>query len=638
MSSILDGGAIDAPRMLAAMEAAADALGLGVCAARVDVMPPRVVYASREAERLFGRPAAELIGGGLLDLLPAFERERLRDLIQARAVDAPPVFLEYTIRRGDGAEVPIEAGVARVVTDDGVFAIAYLRDVSARQTALEALRESEARFRTVVENAPDGVVILRGGKIVFLNAEAARLLGLPDREAGLGRELFSMMPPDEAARAAERIGQMARTGRAAPPSEYLHRHGGVERSVEIKSIIIEYQGAPAILAFARDATERRRLERELLRADRLAAVGALAAAVAHEINNPLTYAHLSLQHLERELSRTPDDPRASAMLEHVRNARHGAERVATIVRDLRAFARVDDAPPGPIDVAAVVERAIKIAENELRHRARLVRRYDEIPLIDGNASRLEQVFLNILINAIQALPEGDPGRDTVTVELAPAGEGEVRVSVIDTGVGIPDEVRDRVFDPFFTTKPVGEGTGLGLSVCRSIIEGLGGRITLNPSPPRGTRVDVVLRAHVRATAAEPVRAVSPASDAEVEPGGLRVLVIDDEPLVRRVLTMVLEPHHEVVCVEGGADALEVLAGSRFDVILCDLMMPGMSGSEVHAEVARRFPGLERRIVFVTGGAFVPRLAEFLDAVDNPKLLKPFDVQQVLNAVRSAADR
>jgi PAS domain S-box-containing protein len=629
--------------MLAALEAAAEALGTGVFAAQVDIVPARIVYASPEAARMLGRPLSEVIGAAPWDILPMFERSRLRTLIEGRDGQSPPLFLEYRAERADGTNFPVEVGVARVQTADGLLAVGYCRDVTKRTEAVEALRVSEARFRTLVEGAPDGVVITRDRRILFMNAEAARLLGVASPEAGIGRDLLSLMPPEEAARAGERIGAMLRTGLPSPPSEYMQIVDGQERYVEIKSILVDFEGRPSVLAFARDATERRRLEHELIRADKLAAVGTLAAAVAHEINNPLTYAHLSLQHIERELLRTPDDARAVALLEHVRNARHGAERVATIVRDLRAFARVEDAAPGPVDVVAVVERALKIAENDLRHRARLVRRYEEVPLIEGNGSRLEQVFLNLLINAIQALPDGDPSRDVVTVEIRRGGPREVIVAVTDTGCGVPAAVRRRVFDPFFTTKPVGEGTGLGLSVCRSIIEALGGRITLENGDGAGTRVEVVLVEH-QTVATSPLASVpaaaEPALAPSAEPRPLRVLVVDDEPLVRRVLSMVLDPHHEVTCVDGGAEALALLdaPGAVYDVILCDLMMPGMSGSEVHEEVARRHPGLERKIVFVTGGAFVPRLSDFLDSVDNIKLLKPFDVQQVLNAVRSASER
>ena len=631
-------GATEPSRLLSAIEAAAEQLGLGVFVARVDTSPPRLLYVSGHAVTLFGRPLDELLAGSPWDFIHAADRPRLRELVEKREGESPPLMFDAALEQPGGRMVPVEVGASRIRTIEGVLAVGYIRDVTERVEAIEALRRSESRFRSLVENAPDGVVILRGRRITFMNERAARLLGLGSAAHGIGQEITALLPPSDASRAGERIGTMLRIGTELPPSDYTKVVDGVERIVEIKSIVIEYDGAPAVLAFARDVTEPRAMQRELVHAGRLAAVGTLAAAVAHEINNPLTYAQLSLQHVERELTQLGlPAARLDGLLEHVRNARHGSDRVATIVRDLRAFARADDAPPGPVDVTAVVEQAVKIADNDLRHRARLVRRYADVPPVEGNASRLEQVFLNVLINALQALPDGDPGRDVITVEISSAGD-EVSVAITDTGIGIPAAVRDRIFEPFFTTKPVGEGTGLGLSVCRGILEAMGGRIEIDSTEGEGTRATVTLA--VRQALARP--RVEPEVAPPVEPSAverrLKVLIVDDEPLVRRVLALVLRGDHEVVIAETGQEALAAIDQGDLDVVLCDLMMPGMSGMEVYEEVRRRRPGFERRVVFVTGGAFVPRLAEFLDSVDNLKLLKPFDVQQVLAAVLAAAER
>jgi len=622
-------------RLLAALEHAADRLGLGVFAAEVDATPPRIVYISALASEMLGRPQDQIIGRPPWDIMPLADQPGMRAVIESREGDAPPLFLEFFVQRSDGTRIPVEVGVARVRGANGMLAVGYFRDVRERRAALDALQRSEARFRSLVESAPDGVVILRGTRITFMNSAAAHLLGLASPGHGLGQDIRTFLPDGEAARAAERIGAMFRDGVEYAPGEYTLSDG---RTIEIKSIRVEFEGSAAVLAFARDVTERKALHREMVRADRLAAVGTLAAAVAHEINNPLTYAQLSLQLLERELSQGELAPsRVATLLDHVRNARHGAERVATIVRDLRTFARVDDTAPGPVDIAAVVDHAIKIADNDLRHRARLVRRYGEVPPVEGNASRLEQVVLNLLINALQALPDGDPSRDEISIEIEERDQ-DVVIVVRDTGAGVPAALRDRIFDPFFTTKPVGEGTGLGLSVCRSILESIGGRIELDSSEGVGTAVTVTLRAHRGGPAAGAPQRRAATPPAEAAPRRLRILVIDDEALVRRVLTMVLARHHEVEHVASGEEALARLERSVFDVILCDLMMPGMSGMEVFDQLRARRPGLERRMVFITGGAFVPRLADFLESVDNLTLLKPFDVQQVLSAVLAAAER
>ena len=282
-------------------------------------------------------------------------------------------------------------------------------------------------------------------------------------------------------------------------------------------------------------------------------------------------------------------------------------------------------------MVAVVEPALKMVEHDLRHRATLVRRFAPVPTVDAVAGRLEQVLVNLLINAIQALPAGDPTTDEVAVEIA-AGDGHVTIAVSDTGAGIPAEDRERVFEPFFTTKPIGEGTGLGLSVCKRIVEGMGGHIAITRQR-RGQRDEGLDRV------AAPRNAPAEATGARQAHGGrLRILVIDDEPLVRRAMKMLLAEEHDVEDVPEGDAGLAMIRDTRYDVILCDLMMPGMTGRDVYERIREQSPGLARRMVFVTGGAFVPMLAKFLESVDNLKLSKPFTEADVLGAVAAAAAR
>jgi PAS domain S-box-containing protein len=621
--------AAERARLFDAIEQAAAQIGLAMFVVHVDADPPVMLFASELLAKFVGRPVSELTGKAPWELVAESERVRVRALIETRGPGAPPLALQVELERPDGARREVEVGVARIATPVAELAVCYFREVTGERAALEALRRSEAGFRSLIENAPDAVVISRRGRIVHANAVAARLLGAPDVAAVIGRMITDFVPADDGQRAMDRIAQVTH-GVNVGATEY--RVLAVpDRAVEIKSIPIEWEGAPAVLAFGRDVSERRRMQLELERAGRLAAVGTMAATVAHEINNPLTYVQLSLQRIERELAADGEVPR-EVLREHVKNAMHGTERVATIVRDLRAFARDDDAPAGPVDVIAVVDRALKMVEHDLVHRARLVRRFaGAVPAVEAVPGRLEQVVVNLLINAIQALPAADPARDSITVTVS-AGTTEVTIAVADTGVGIADADRDRVFEPFFTTKPIGEGTGLGLAVCKRIVDSMRGRIAITSAPGAGTEVTVTLPA-VTATA----RAPRPTPPPPVTPR-LRVLVIDDEPMVRKVVRMTLGPYHEVEVAAGGEAGLALLADQTFDVILCDVMMPGMSGREVYEQIRARHPGLERRIVLITGGAFVPRLAEFVESVDNLKLLKPFTEDQVLSVIAETVRR
>jgi PAS domain S-box-containing protein len=615
-------------RLFDAVERAAAQVGLAVFVVHVDAAPPVVVYASELLARVVGRPVDELIGRPPWELIASEDRSRVRDVIASRGPGAPPLYQEVEIERPDGVRRSIEVGVARITTEDAELAVCYFRDVTDERETIGALRRSEDRFRRLIENAPDGVAILVRGRIEHMNRVAAGMLGgTPDSVRGT--LIGDHLSPADAARARDRMNQV-QAGAVLGPSEYtIVAH---DRTVEVHSIPCDWEGTPGILAFVRDVTDRKRMQRELERAARLATVGTMAAAVAHEINNPLTYVQLSLERLERDLIELGAE--AAPLREHIRNAQHGTGRVATIVRDLRAFARAEAEPIGSVDVAEVIDRALKMVEHDLRHRAQLVRQYSGyVPPVVASAGRLEQVLVNLLINAVQSLAAGDPTRDTITVAVTSDGT-EVAIVVRDTGIGIPEADRDRVFEPFFTTKAADEGTGLGLAVSKRIVEAMDGRITLTSAPGAGTEVTVTLPAAV-ADRAPAAQSAAPASASRV----LRILVVDDEPLVRRVMKLVLVQNDHDVEEAGNAEAaLELLATRHFDVIVCDLMMPGMTGRDLHERVRDRHPGLERRMVLVTGGAFVPKLAEFLAMVDNPKLDKPFTEAEVLQAVTAAAAR
>ena len=615
-------------RLFDAIERAAGQIDLAILIVHVDAAQPTIVYASEALARIAGRPVDTIVGRPPWELLAADDHGRVRAVIASRGPGAPPLTDTGTVVRPDGSRRAVEIGIARISTDGGELAVCYYRDVTEERAVIGALRQSEERFRRLIENAPDGVAIIVAGKIALMNRVAAAMIaGTP--ESVQGTLIGSYLPPEDALRARDRMAQVAR-GAVLGPSEYTIV--ATERIAEVHSIPCEWEGAPGILAFVRDVTDRKRMHRELERASRLAAVGTMAAAVAHEINNPLTYVQLSLERIERELGALGAD--AAALGEHVRNAQHGTNRVATIVRDLRAFARAEDEPTAPVDVTEVIDRALKMVEHDLRHRAQLVRSYTvPVPYVVASAGRLEQVLVNLLINAIQSLAGGDPNRDTITIDVRD-GAGEVAIVVRDTGIGIPVADRDRVFEPFFTTKPHDEGTGLGLAVSKRIVEAMHGRIALTSAPGEGTEVTVTLPASAAerapAAPAPPTRALHPP---------LRILVVDDEPLVRRVMRLVLVQNDHHVEEAGNAEAaLELLALRHFDVIVCDLMMPGLTGRDLHERVRDRHPGLERRMVLVTGGAFVPKLAEFLAGSDNPKLDKPFTEAEVLSAVTAAAAR
>ncbi len=376
--------------------------------------------------------------------------------------------------------------------------------------------------------------------------------------------------------------------------------------------------------------EGREINARLLLADRLVSVGTLAAGVAHEINNPLMYVIANLEFVSRHLAALEQvgDERRARLLRAIDQAREGADRVTQIVRSLRTFSRGDEDRRGPVSVTDVMESSLAMAWNEVRHRAKLIRDYGPVAPVEANEARLGQVFLNLLVNAAQAIPEGNVEGNEIRVSAHEAG-GRVIVAVHDTGAGIPKEIIGRIFDPFFTTKPVGDGTGLGLSICHGIVKGLGGEIRVESEVGRGSTFFVDLPASI---SVRPVARISVAPAVTGVRG--KVLIVDDEPNLRSSLGQILSSEHDVRESASGHEVLAMMReGVRFDVILCDLLMPEMSGVELFQHLEAEAPEQCPRVIFLTGGAFTPRAQEFLARVPNARLEKPFDLDELMVLIR-----
>lgn len=426
-------------------------------------------------------------------------------------------------------------------------------------------------------------------------------------------------------------------------NRYLCRDGSY-RWFEWRSVAHEDRGL--VYAAARDITEQRQaverlseakraqeeLERRLLFADRMASLGTLAAGVAHEVNNPLTYVlgnvTLMIEMLNDSDGGWPAEGTAD-LIEQAADIREGAERIRKIVSGLKTFSRSDPDQHALVDVARLLEQSIAMTFNEIRHRGRLVRNFNEIPLVEADATQLGQVFINLLINAAQALPEGDTAGNEVRVTTSTDSVGRAVIEIHDTGAGIPADLLGRIFDPFFTTKPIGTGTGLGLAICHSIVAGLGGELTVTSEPGCGATFNVVLPA---ATLAPGKAAVTEEAAVRVHLSGA-VLVVDDEPSVGLILGRILETH-ETTIVTSAQEALRLIgAGKHFDAIISDLMMPEMSGMEFYDELARHAPELTKRVVFISGGAFTPLARAFLESTANPFVQKPFDPDAMRSLVQ-----
>jgi two-component system cell cycle sensor histidine kinase/response regulator CckA len=407
--------------------------------------------------------------------------------------------------------------------------------------------------------------------------------------------------------------------------------------IYVRRLVVAGAQAEAIFLM-RGATERATVS--LVQAAGLTSVGRLAAGIAHEINNPLAYLLGSLEFLERELvdgEEVGGDPiRVQSIVSAVANAREGAERVRRIARDLMTFARPVAESKQLVDVEAVLDSMVNLAWNEIRHRARLVKRYSRVPAVVGDQSRLGQVFLNLIVNAAQSIDAAGHSEGAITLSTELDGD-RVVVEVGDTGGGIGEDSLPHVFEPFFSTKPASKGAGLGLSICQSIVASHGGEIDVKSGGGQGATFRVSLP--IADSPSGVMESSSPPPKATAA-GRARILVIDDEPLLGQTLSLAFAGRHDIELTTGGRDALLRLERDRaFDLILCDLMMPDFSGSQVFEAIQRDYPELVSRFAFMTGGAFTERSQDFLERYAGRRIDKPFsiaDVERLLSETRTGA--
>jgi CheY-like chemotaxis protein len=372
-----------------------------------------------------------------------------------------------------------------------------------------------------------------------------------------------------------------------------------------------------------DVSEQRELEAQVLLSDRMASVGTLTAGLAHDINNPLSALSSDLEVLAEELSAQSRHLPAEVSQELsriVKGARQGTDHIARIVRDLRTFSRASEDRLVSLDVRDVVESSIRLAMNEIRHRARLERDYGEAPAVRGNESRLVQVILNLLIELARAIPEGHADAHTIVVRVRRREGGQVAIEIAGSF--------DRALGNSTFSPPVGEGlvsdARTNLYVCHSIVTALGGQLSRTHTLEGRVSFEVLLPESPQ----EPVPRSSQGGSERPPAAKARLLVVDDDPLMLKALRRALRGH-DIETVSSGRHAVTMLESDRrFDLILCDVMMPDLTGVDVYAAAQTLEPGLEERIVFITGGAFTPQASEFMARIPNRRLNKPFSAEAV----------
>jgi PAS domain S-box-containing protein len=624
---------------LALIATIADGLPCGVWVAAAP--GGEFVYANAAFDQIMGMgPVADVRVGeytapyGIYGRDGALYPEHRLPFVRALQERTTVVVDDLVIHRRDGRRVYVRAVGKPMIGESGEIthvSIAFF-DITREAEAQVARSCAEERLRSAVSGAPIILFALdREGTISFVDGRGlARLSISPDDLVGKSALDAATVGGSSAVRH-----ESIRRALAGEVVSYLARppHGVFD--TQLAPLRDDAGEIVGVIGVSTDVTDRHAMQQQLARAERLASVGLLAAGVAHEVNNPLSFVIGNLDLIAAHVAQTVGAPdrTLTTLIGMVRDARVGAERVRTIVRDLKTFARVGEQRLDLLDVRAPLEAAIAMARNEIRHRAALEVALAPVPGVLADEGRLAQVFLNLLVNAAHSIPEGAAEKNKIRVTTCEQPDGAVCVEVSDTGAGIDPAHVANIFDPFFTTKDVGYGTGLGLSICHGVVSDLGGRIDVESTPGRGSTFRVVFpRAPAALVQSAPRQPGEPVAR---RPGPRTVLVIDDERVILDVVRAMLEEEHQVTC-ESRADAAlaRVRAGERFHAILCDLMMPQMTGMDVYEALLEIAPAQAQALVFFTGGAFTPAARAFLARVPNRIIEKPFDSA----ALRKALER
>jgi len=565
----------------------------------------------------------------------------------------------------DACTLPPEPPWAMTVSDDYVSGLqqSINREYELRRLLVQ-LRDahgSETQSRLLLTRATDGIVVLdSSAQVLFVNPAACTLLGAECEE--MLAETFEHPVPPEGQPALYSIeladGQLLQLSATAIASIW----DGQDATIIQLQRAIRPSTPPSLPPSVPPAMGGVRISE-----DRLRSVGRLAAGLAHEVNNPLTFvlanleslreSHQSIRRFVRQLrvelstqeAITPQSFERMAAEANLReilddaadmltDCYKGTHRIQDIARSLGTFSRADDDRAELVDLTRVVDDACAMVFNQIRYRARLVKRFEPIPMIAAFPGRIAQALVNLLTNAAEAIEGGAYEKHRIVVSTR-ADDESVVISVRDTGGGIGEADRERIFTAGFTTKAHRGGMGLGLASCRRIAAEHGGRLEVRHLAEGGTRFDLIIPVDTGLAVAENRRESRPVSEAPLQRA--RLLIVDDDAMVLSALRRRLRRRYDVVTVLGGVEALALLsADSEFDSIICDLMMPRVDGKSFYDSVRQDDPDLAKRIVFMSGGAFTPRLRKFAAAVPNPVLQKPVsrdELESMLTAPSDEAD-
>ena len=587
----------------------------------VEDFDDRILDANRRACAMLGYSRQELLALRIADIQAPEVRGRVGATVRSELAEHAGRPFEGIDLCKDGTRIPVEV-TSTAISDQGLV-LSIVRDISDRKQAEAALKESEEKYRLVVENASDAIFVAQDGRIRFVNQQAERLIAM-DRKALSNRRFADLIHPEDRQMVLDH--HLARMAGKDVPGSYafrILRADGEVRWGHLSAVMIEWDARPATLNFMRDTTTEKRLEDQFQQAQRLEGIGTLAGGIAHDFNNLL----MGIQ--GNALLAGTDLGERHPAADRLRHIELLVQNGVTLTRQLLGFARGGKYEMRPTDMNRLLKKHNQMfgrTKKEIRIRGLYEK---DLWAVAVDRGQMEQVLMNLYINAWQAMPGGGDlkvATGNVQVDASEARANGVapgryvRIDVKDSGIGMNAAVMKRIFDPFFTTKDREYGTGLGLASVYGIIKNHDGFITVTSQPGQGAAFSLYLPAAEAAAqeVAEPPR--------DVHPGHGTVLVVDDEEMILEVTQGLLERlGYQVLLASSGHEALERLAGARppVDVVLLDMIMPDMGGGEAFDRIRQAFP--QTRVILSSGYSINGQAAEIMDRGCDGFIQKPFGI-------------
>jgi PAS domain S-box-containing protein len=581
----------------------------------------KISYVNDACCKSLGYTREELLSMNVVDFNPTATLGN-RELRLKRIRENGSEKFETLHRKKDGRDVHVEININYLKYDSKEFYFTLAQDITQRKRLEKALLQAKEKYKVLVENINDVIFSTNSkGNIVYISPVIRQLTGYKPSEV-MGKEFREFVHPDDSIGVEQSF--INTQNNILDPYEFriIHKDGSTvfvssySRPILVQNEVVGVTGVITDLSDRKKAeTEKKELEKRAQVTSRLAAIGEMAAGIAHEINNPLTgiigYAHLLMQ------SDIPAD-----IKKDVEVIDHGAQRVASIVKRLLTFARQQPMEREYLNINRVVETALELQAYYLRTgNIKVVLQLEpNLPLTIADANQLQQVFLNIIVNAKIEMQELK-GKGVLTIKTEKI-DNVIKISFGDNGPGIAPENLEKIFQPFFTTRPIGKGTGLGLSICHGIIVEHSGKIYAENELNKGATFIIELPIIKKLDQQKKIKAEKETVKKTYK---ARILVMDDEPVVRQFLDRILTTAgHEVEVVDNAHDFMESVKNNRYNLILLDMKMPEISGIELYGQLEKIAKSLAHRVVFITGDVMGADTQKFLSKTKAPYILKPFD--------------